>query len=277
MPGRVQSRERGLRGARWYVWPSLPLMVLVSVPLLAPVAVHAQQPVIVVMAHDVGNAAPLSGVRVTLDHQLLPDTTDASGTVRLTGVAPGLHVIGLRLLGYAPDSETVTVIGSGSSTVDVRLRSTARTLPRVKATAESEDEWIDHFDERRAKGGGFFFDRAQIDSSQTRTLDILLRGGTTAHLIPGPAGAMYLASHSGMLNALMKPKPCWVEVWYDGVLIFNPNDNPQPQYNPPPDLGHYLSHELEAVEFYPNPATIPIQFRTGTPSCGALVLWSRKH
>ncbi len=276
MAARVESRKR-IGGWAWHAgMASAALLIPTALALMLPVALRAQQAAIVVIAHDSGTAAPLSGVRITLDHRFLPDTTDAHGVARLAGIAPGLHLVSLHLLGYAPDSQQVTVTGVGGATVDVRLRSTARTLPSVKTNAESEDEWIDHFDERRAQGGGYFFTHAEIDSSRTRTLDQLLRADTPANLIPGAAGMMFLASHSAMLGALFDPRPCWVQIWYDGVLTFNPATGMGP-YGHPPDLRNYLSRQLEAVEFYPNPATTPIQFRTGSPSCGTLVLWSRRH
>ena len=238
-----------------------------------PAAARAQGPQLVVIARDSGTATPLSGGRVTVDGRLLADTTDHTGTTRIGGLAPGLHMVVLVRMGYAPDSESVTITTHGGATLELRLRSVAVPLPGVKTTAEAVDPRLEGFMRRRAKGGGFFFTRGEIDSSHTRTLEELLRANSTARLIPGPGGQSFLASHSALLNFDI----CWVQVFYDGVLIFNPADNPDPKHNYPPDLRGFLSRDLEAVEFYPNPATTPVQFREGAPACGTLVLWSRMH
>lgn len=238
-----------------------------------PVAVPAQGPLLVVIARDSDTATPLSGVRVTVDGRLLPDTTDHTGTARIGGLSPGLHMVALRRMDYAPDSASVTITAHGGATLELRLRSVAVPLRGMRTTEEAVDPRLEGFMRRRAKGGGFFFTRGEIDSSRTRTLEELLRANSTARLIPGPGGQSFLASHSAQLNVGI----CWVQVFYDGVLIFNPADNPDPKHNYPPDLRGILSRDLEAVEFYPNPATTPVQFREGAPACGTLVLWSRMH
>jgi hypothetical protein len=246
-------------------------LAVMSICLSAPAS--AQGPVLVVIAKDSVTAAPVSGVRISVDGTPVIDTTDRTGIAHISGIAPGVHSVMLRRVGYAPDSTSVTLTPRAGATVELRLRSVAVQLPRVEATEEAVDPRLEGFMRRRAKGGGFFFTPADIDSSHTRTLEELLRGKSTAMLIPGPGGQSFLASHSAQLGF----GTCWVQVFYDGVLIFNPADNPDPAHNYPPDLRSFLSRNLEAVEFYPNPATTPVQFREGAPACGTLVLWSRMH
>ncbi|HEU4990431.1 MAG TPA: carboxypeptidase regulatory-like domain-containing protein [Gemmatimonadaceae bacterium] len=228
---------------------------------------------LLVLVRDAETESPLSGVRVLLDRQSPGDTTDAEGIGRIPEVAPGRHVIELHLLGYAPDSIPVIVADTGNTPVEVELRPVAKRLPRVTANARRTDEWLSGFMRRRAAGAGFFFTRQQIDSSRTRTLAELLREGSPALLVPGPAGQMYLASHSATLHGLSASSPCFVQVYYDGTLIFNPLAAGAIV----PDLRDFRSYGLEGVEYYPDPAATPVQFRTGAPSCGTLVLWSRIH
>jgi hypothetical protein len=41
------------------------------------------------------------------------------------------------------------------------------------------------------------------------------------------------------------------------------------------DISNLLSNDYMAVEYYSDLASTPPGFRTGTPSCGTLVLWTR--
>ena len=231
---------------------------------------RAQTPAVVILVRDAGSTAPLSGVQITLDHRPTGDTTDADGIARLLDTPVGKHVVGLRRLGYTPVSDSIVVIRGKRAMVERQLRAVARALPGVTTTAEPIDPQLEGFMRRRAKGGGFFFTRGAIDSSHTRTLDQLLRGSTTAGLIPGPGGQVYLASRSAQLQFGI----CWVQIFLDGAFIYHYDPHIR---TPPPDLKGFLTSQIEAVEFYPNPATTPVQFREGTPSCGTLVLWSRMH
>jgi Carboxypeptidase regulatory-like domain len=257
--------------------PLVAIAVACSWTLLAGATpVLAQTGTISVLVHDAATAAPLSGVRVTIDHHPAGDTTDATGLARFVEVPEGAHLVGLRLLGYAPDSQSIQVAAGQNTIVERALHSSATPLPRVTTKATTIDPRLEGFMRRRAKGGGYFFTSGQIDSSNTRTLDQLLRADTPARLVPGPAGQAWLASHSARLDGLRVDKPCWVQVFWDGVLIFNPLEQDLKR-DPPPDLRDYKSYNLEAIEFYPDPATTPAQFREGAPSCGTLVLWSRMH
>jgi hypothetical protein len=41
------------------------------------------------------------------------------------------------------------------------------------------------------------------------------------------------------------------------------------------DISNLIANDFMAVEYYPDLASTPPGFRTGTPSCGTLVLWTR--
>ncbi len=248
-------------------------IAVVTATLAGATSAGAQTPAIIILVRDAGSTAPLSGVQITLDHRPTGDTTDADGLARLLGTPVGKHMVGLRLLGYTPDSALVVVTRGKRAMVERQLRVVARVLPGVTTTAEFVDPRLEGFMRRRAKGGGFFFTRGAIDSSHTRTLDQLLRGSTTAGLIRGPGGQVFLASRSAQHEFGI----CWVQIFLDGAFIYHPSATIDIEHNPPPDLKGLLTSQLEAVEFYPNPATTPVQFREGDPSCGTLVLWSRMH
>ncbi len=223
---------------------------------------------------DAGSTLALSGVQVLVDHGAVTDTTNAEGIARLALVSAGRHLVSVRKFGFRADSQWIAVSAGRPAFAEFALEPAATQLPGVTTTAGATDQRLEGFMRRRAMGGGFFFTRGQIDSSNTRTVGELLRARTTARLVPGPGGALYLASHSANLRGFMDT-PCWAQVYLDGTLIYNPLGVGDPAHNPPPDLRDYLSRSLAAVEYFPQPATTPVQFRAGAATCGTLVLWSR--
>ena len=88
-------------------------------------------------------------------------------------------------------------------------------------------------------------------------------------------------------------KPCGIQIWQDGALLSDPNQSVEVIVEPPAgtasrsistqrigadhdyDISNLLSNEYMAVEYYSDLASTPPGFRTGTPSCGTLVLWTR--
>ena len=269
-PSSVVTRclPSGLRPRAQHLFWSLTAVcgLIGAAPVLA-----AQSPRLLILARDAQSNTPLSGVHLQLDGRALDDTTDAGGIARILGVPPGQHVVYLRLRGYAPDSLSVATADTGTTTAEGLLRLFVPSLPTVATTGQRVDTRLQGFERRRAMGGGFFFTHTQIDSSQTRSVAELLREGANALLIPGLGGQMYLASHSAQLGS----RPCFAQIYLDGVFIYNPTGTGGEQL--PPDLHDFLSRQLEAVEYYPDPASTPVEFRTGTPKCGTLVLWSRIH
>jgi hypothetical protein len=67
-------------------------------------------------------------------------------------------------------------------------------------------------------------------------------------------------------------------VWLDGVKIFEPTSGSggSPRVDPP-DITHYLIRDLEAIEVYEGPASLPPELSGTGGNCGAVVMWSRRR
>jgi hypothetical protein len=91
-------------------------------------------------------------------------------------------------------------------------------------------------------------------------------------------------------------KPCGIQIWQDGALLSDPNlslevmlppgggNNPSASRSISTmkvgadhdyDVSGLITNDYMAVEYYSDLASTPPGFRTGTPSCGTLVLWTR--
>jgi hypothetical protein len=62
-------------------------------------------------------------------------------------------------------------------------------------------------------------------------------------------------------------------VYVDGLKVFAMSSSSGEQ--PPFDLREEPLTQLQALEYYPNPATTPAELRDGNSSCGTLLLWHR--
>jgi hypothetical protein len=89
-------------------------------------------------------------------------------------------------------------------------------------------------------------------------------------------------------------KPCGIQIWEDGTLLSDPNQSieimtektgggavgtvyPTTRIGADHDydISGLISNNYMGVEYYSDLASTPPGFRTGTPSCGTLVLWTR--
>ena len=66
------------------------------------------------------------------------------------------------------------------------------------------------------------------------------------------------------------PAACFCQVYLDGIRIYSPTGA-----SPAPDLRQYDAGGLEAVEYYPGPATTPLEYGGDGAACGTLLLWTR--
>jgi outer membrane receptor protein involved in Fe transport len=84
---------------------------------------------------DASNGSPVHGAQVSVDHRLAA-VTDSTGTYLVRGVRTGLHLVSVRLIGFAEaqrDSVRVTV--DGITTLDFVLRPQAVELGAVTVEA----------------------------------------------------------------------------------------------------------------------------------------------
>jgi len=84
---------------------------------------------------DTKTQQPLRGVMITLDDATKGVRTDENGHYRVDGVAPGVHRLVARFVGYGRRTHSVTVIDSATVTVNIVLEPGVNTLNQVIVTA----------------------------------------------------------------------------------------------------------------------------------------------
>lgn len=192
--------------------------------------------------------------------------TSVSGAISLAFLRPGVSILLIRKIGYAPRLQTVTVSASDTVPITMALEPRAQVLPEVRTTATNTTSGrLAMFEQHRAGGFGHFLTQDQLEKAEGRlTSDVFRR-------IPGVwlrfdmrSGAWYVAStRSGGGGA-----PCAATVVVDGM-------SRRGDFHGAFDINSIRPEEMAGVEFYPGGATTPIAYGGTQDGCGTVVIWTR--
>ena len=201
---------------------------------------------------------PVHGAEIALVGTRRKTTTDLLGLFVLRDVTPDFYVISAKRLGYAARLFDVRLTPGEIVQIGLEMQQRPQQLEvvRVEERAFKPDHlaYTTKFDEfyfRREKGGGTYFDRADLQASGVRDFYDLMRR------VPGMQ-----VSESGWTRVVSMtgcPNP-WV--YFDGVKTGN---------------GLHGIHDLrlgniEAIEVYRSASTLPAIAKEG---CGAIFFWFR--
>src|SRR5207237_1274068 len=160
-------------------------------PLLLPVQVAAQEWGTLTGTVVGADSIPLADARIQVAGTGPTVASDRDGHFVLARVSPGTHVVELRLLGSVGVLQRVEV--RRGETVAVHIVLTMAPLPLAGVAIEAEAARLPAmrgFEERRAAGGGHFFNRAEIARMQPGVFpDVLRRGpGVQIQFVSGAVG-----------------------------------------------------------------------------------------
>lgn len=118
---------------------SLDGATIALVPRVSSVAfARPVQPSVGIIAGHVTGPSnrPLAGAIVRVETTRLGAQTATDGSYRIANVPAGTYLVQVRLLGFAPDTSSVTVEAGAEKTHDVSLRPFASQLERMTVTAQ---------------------------------------------------------------------------------------------------------------------------------------------
>ncbi|MEZ4455500.1 MAG: carboxypeptidase regulatory-like domain-containing protein [Gemmatimonadales bacterium] len=239
--------------------------MLATAGVLAPGALGAQAPVIGTV-RDAVTGLPLAGVEVGIPEFGLVAATDSGGRFRLV-VPGGVLLLRARLIGYAPETRSLSVVVRDTIHLDLDLAQIPQELPELEARGEWHRRWARGFDQRRKEGFGRFVTEDVLRKSEHRRLiDLLRQRGARTRIIGGR-------------SVLVGRSLCPMAVFFDGIPLYLP---PAPSYGgaaaagpSPPNLDDWQVSEFEAIEFYNGPSETPWEFGFTGTACGVLLLWTR--
>lgn len=227
-----------------------------------------------VVEQATGSAVPAA--RVVVDDRYVAEA-DWAGRFLLEELDPGEHLVRVERLGYAP-SEILATFGDSLYLI-VELREREQELPVIIVKGKSRSplvvpERMRPFYRRRdhGPGGGRLLDRDELEELGSPTLvDLLRRLPGTRIIHAGAAMEDYLATGGapGPHALTHAPQPCYAQIFVNGSRMFAQG------HGTPPNLNLFDVNDLEAVEYYSQPSSTPVEFRTLDSDCGTLVLWTR--
>jgi hypothetical protein len=204
---------------------------------------------------------PVAGVEIRVPGAVAGRSSDAGG-FRITSVPVGATTVVIRRLGFAPATVDVTLREGRIDSLVVSLATVVAELPGVVVEDEAltrSKRLLPGFWERRSRGFGAFVTRDEIEARQTSNFVDLVRHLPSANVVSvNGRPAIRFKRYTTVQD-------CPPQYWVDGMRIESAS----------PD--EFTPEDVEAIEVYAGPATIPVQFapRPFSYTCGAIVIWTR--
>lgn len=242
---------------------------------------------------------PIAGAALRVPSLERGAVTDAAGRYTIDSLPTGkLTVVG-EAPGYFGRRVDVTLPLNGTVEQSFALSPNARVLTGVEVRAKMHEQLppkLAEFASRRSKVLGKFLGPADVARYNGQPLTEALKPILTGSRMIRNNGVLMLIS-SRQLNApsslrtTENTKPCGVQIWQDGMLMSDPQASADVIIGGGAggqgvvqntvgidrsfDFTGLVSDDYMAVEYYPDLASTPPGFRTGTATCGVLVLWTR--
>jgi hypothetical protein len=271
----------------------LPLLSFSSIahaqvpPVRDPVASVPRPPLRIIGTFDESSGNPLPGVEVIEVATGASILTSATGSANLGLIVPTGGQIQLRKIGYEEQTMTVSMAPSDTVPITIMMKKIAE-LPAV-VTKSSSPKYLSPalrgFEERQKNhASGYFINDSILRREENRPLGNLL----VAHA-PG-ANVKQVSSANFLLKSPRCSNGGQPDVYIDGVPLAhledprwqtpkprNRNGQPSDPRDVPIDLNQFTVNTLAGVEYYPDNATMPVEFSRTSAGCGALFLWTRER
>jgi len=273
--------------------------------LAVPAALSAQGASVLTGRIVDSAGTPIRGATVRVPQLERAATADSAGQFRIEGLSTGRVTIVGEAPGFIGKRVEVTIPANGTVEQAFSLVPNAHVLANVEVRARTRKQLplkLHEFAMRRnSSTAGRFLGPEDLTKYNGRPLtDALKTVMVGARFQRNAQGEMNIISARSLNPASIRQsaniKPCGIQIWEDGALLSDPNQSLEVMLPPRSggsenasrsistmkvgadhdyDVSNLLSNNYMAVEYYSDLASTPPGFRTGTPSCGTLVLWTR--
>ncbi|HKP74616.1 MAG TPA: TonB-dependent receptor [Longimicrobiaceae bacterium] len=251
--------------------PTLPRLAIASLALLAGAqAAAAQQPrapgsVLILQVRDEQGHA-ISDAQVTVGGLRRSGRSDAAGEAFITQVPAGNRLIELRRQGFGMMRIAADFSGADTVRREVRMTPQPIELEGVVATSWGRSMRLRSmgFYDRQRRGLGAFLTRQRLDEiNATHTRDIFrqVRGFLVRPV--GPYDVVEGARGFGIAG-------CLPAIYIDGMRMIVRDVRDQSDA-----LGMVGPEDIEAIEAYQGPASIPAEYNPLGNACGVILIWTR--
>ena len=203
------------------------------------------------------------------------------------GVAPGTYTLIVRKVGFGGAETVLTLMAGQVLGADLELTGAVPQLKRVDVTAAATSVAgpLAEIAASARRTGATFIERSTIDSAYAlgRSLTTVLE--TYAHRAQlvkyQRTGAVLVSSGRGLPSPMTVPRadpdnPKSQKACYAQVIVDGAQRAPDHSATAVPDLREYELNGIEAMAFYPGPATTPAAYDGTGASCGTLLIWTRR-
>ena len=279
----------------------LPAMLALAVPALAGAQDTPAAGSSILTGRVLDSAgAPIAGAGVRIPRLERAATADSTGRYRFEALPTGRVTIVGEAPGFSGKRVDVTIPASGTVEESFSLLPNARVLANVEVRARARQQLplkLTEFQNRMRAGRGRFLGPDDVAKYNGKPLADMLRPLMVgARFQRNAQGEMIIISGRSLnpssLRNTNNVKGCGVQIWQDGMLLSDPNASAELAvptaagqrgiFNTMKvgadrdfDVSNLSVNDYMAVEWYSDLASTPPGFRTGTTSCGVLVLWTR--
>jgi hypothetical protein len=278
-----------------------PHFLAVFLGLAVPAALFAQGAAVLSGRIVDSAGTPIRGATVRVPQLERAATADSTGQFRIEGLPTGRVTIVGEAPGFVGKRVEVTVPANGTVEQAFSLVPNAHVLANVEVRARSRRKLplkLHEFEMRKnSSSAGRFLGPEDVARYNGRPLtDALKTLMVGARFQRNAYGEMQIVSSRSLNPSSIRQstnmKPCGIQIWQDGTLLSDPNQSAEVLLPPAGggsrnissarvgadhdyDVSGLLANDYMAVEYYSDLASTPPGFRTGTQSCGTLVLWTR--
>jgi hypothetical protein len=219
---------------------------------------------------DADTRDPVEFAEVKIRDTGFSTLTNILGHFSIKEVPFGIYVLEVDHLAYGHTEHPFRVMGGMAQEIDLTLSQQAIPLDPIRVEVHSnrwfrDQEGLRH---RQVLGFGTILTREELETRGNSTrLSDLLQG------LPGVrVRKQGLRSMVQLRNAVRlrggRFVPCPPTVYVDGIIA---------RLDPDVGFDDYVAGEIQALEVYSGPASVPGEFTGGAdPGCGAVVIWTRR-
>lgn len=208
---------------------------------------------------------PLAGATVELIGAPGSVQTDEHGRFRLTTLPAGSWDVEVQRIGFWPNRFSVALHPEQTTNATFALGAATNLLDTVRVQGQRPDAFALQ-EKARAYPGATFFSKAAIDSLHaTHVTDILRRARGVELVVPDSGGPPLVQMLRSRFSDLNHAGICPVEYYVDGVP-FDVQSSPDAYFQP---------GDIVAIEVYDGASNVPPEYKSGSSSCGVVVIWTK--
>jgi hypothetical protein len=191
--------------------------------------------------------------------------TGENGRFRIVALHAGSYVIAVHRIGYVPLAVALSVADGDTLRPSFALRQVVTALDTMVVSVKPLATRLSEFEDRRKLGFGHFITAEEIEKRNEVYVADVIRREPSVGIDEHWPFAQVAVNMRGDASIIAIPGPCPFQLFLDGVPM-PPGTN---LMNLPPP------RDLAGIEIYSGPATIPLQYKYGTASCGVILFWTK--